>query len=59
MYDTNDLLVTEEKNERVWTIVPRVGRDAQIDGGIAYWTASRMAIIYPLRFVAIISLYLS
>lgn len=33
--------------------MPRVGRDAQIDGGIAYWTASEIAIIYPFGCVAI------
>lgn len=53
MYDVNDLLARKENYERDWRTVPRVGRDAQIDGGIAYWTASAMAIIYPFQFVAI------
>ena len=50
MYDVNDLLARKENYERDWRTVPRVGRDAQIDGGIAYWTASAMAIIYPISF---------
>jgi hypothetical protein len=50
LYDTNDFFGEGEQNERHWTRLPRVGRDAQIEGALAYLTAWEMAIYTPFSF---------